>query len=91
MLKFDAKKTTLKSIGATPITTIFEDKNLFKSTFHLHDLRFAVTLCKKNPGENDFSRCTDIQHISTISTEDKSRKEKTSFHSDDVIVFSSSR
>ena len=38
-------------------------------------IRFALTLCKKEPGEEVFYRHDDKQYISAISTEDKKVKE----------------
>ena len=65
-------------IGASPITAIYGKKKLFKNTYHLYDVRFAVNLWEKQPGETDeFRRCDDMQYISEISTEDRKRMEKT--------------
>jgi len=42
----------------------------------LHDIRFAVTLWKKELGETAFRRYDDIQYISQISTEDENCQKK---------------
>ncbi|CAF3682351.1 unnamed protein product [Rotaria sp. Silwood1] len=56
------------------ITTKFNDHKTFKNAYHLHDLRFAVTLWTKKSGEKVFRRHDDKQCISQISTEDKNTK-----------------
>jgi hypothetical protein len=66
-------------IDGLPITTTYNRHDAFKDAYHLHDLRFAVTLWKKEPGETAFRRYDDIQYISQISTEDKNCK-KNLFH-----------
>jgi hypothetical protein len=53
------------------ITTIYTDHCDFKKAYHLHDLRFAITLCEKQPGETEFRRRDDVQCISQISTKDE--------------------
>ncbi len=63
-------------IDGSPITTTYNRHDAFKDAYHLHDLRFAVTLWKKEPGETAFRRYDDIQYISQISTEQKKCKKK---------------
>ncbi len=63
-------------IDGSPITTTYNRHRAFKDAYHLHDVRFAVTLWKKEPGETAFRRCDDIQYISQISTEQKKCKKK---------------
>ena len=81
------EKPRFELIGASLITTIYQDKKSFKKDFHLHELRFAVTLCKKQPGDTDFRRCDATQYISEVSIEDKKRKRKISFHFDHFVLF----
>jgi len=50
------------------ITTTYTGHRAFKDAYHLHDLRFAVTLCEKQPGETVFRRRDDVQYVSQIST-----------------------
>ncbi len=56
------------------MTRIFKKLDTFKDAYDLQDLRFAVTLWTKWPGEEEF-RPTDIQYISEVSTEDRKVKE----------------
>jgi hypothetical protein len=58
-------------IDASPITTKYDNQCAFKDAYHLRELRFAVTLWKRQPGEGDFHQCDGIQYISQISTENK--------------------
>jgi hypothetical protein len=60
----------------TPITMTYDTYDEFKNAYHLHDIRFAITLWKKRVGEKVFSRHVDKRYISSISTEDKKCKNK---------------
>ncbi|CAF2740304.1 unnamed protein product [Rotaria sp. Silwood2] len=53
------------------ITTKYDNHKDFKKAYSLHDLRFAITLWRKEPGEKVFHRHPDKQYISQISKEDK--------------------
>ncbi|CAF4374662.1 unnamed protein product [Rotaria sp. Silwood2] len=55
-----------------PIIKTFDCHETFKSTYHLHDLRFAITPWIKQSDEEGFKRHVDKQYISQISTEDQS-------------------
>ncbi len=77
--------TIFDFIGETAITETYTRHRTFKKAYHLHDLRFALTLFKRAPGETGFRQCDDMQYISQISTEDKKRKK---IYSILIIIFS---
>ncbi|CAF1364936.1 unnamed protein product [Adineta steineri] len=57
--------------GQKAITKRFKKRKTFKNKYDLHKMRFAITLWTKQHGEEEFKRREDIQHISSISTEDR--------------------
>lgn len=61
-------------IDEPPITTKYTTHDTFKKAYHLHDLRFAVTLWQKQSDEKVFRQCDNIKYISEISTEDRNCK-----------------
>jgi hypothetical protein len=67
-------------IDASPITTKYDKQRAFKNAYHLHELRCAVTLWKRQPGEGDFHQCDGIQYISQISTENTNVRRKKIFN-----------
>ncbi len=77
--------TIFDFIAETAITAKYTVHRTFKKAYHLHDLRFALTLYKRAPGETEFRECDDMQYISQISTEDKKRKK---IYSILIIIFS---
>ncbi len=72
-------------IAELAIRKTYTSHRTFKKAYHLHDLRFALTLYKRAPGETEFRQCDDMQYISQTSTEDKKRKK---IYSILIIIFS---
>ncbi len=70
-ISFDA--TIFDSTAGLAITTTYAKHRTFKKAYHLHDIRFAFTLYKRERGEREFRPYDDMQYISQISTEDKKR------------------
>jgi len=58
-----------KNQNESAITTNYCTPETLKAAYHLRDVRFAVTLCTRSHGEEQFYP-TDIQYISEVSTED---------------------
>jgi hypothetical protein len=74
MLNIFCDEYIFNFIGGLAITSKFDTKKAFKDAYHLQDIRFAVTLMKREPDEKVFQRLDDIQYISQISTADRNVK-----------------
>jgi hypothetical protein len=54
----------------------YDTHDALKNAYRLHEIRFAITLWKKELGEEVFYRHDEKQYISSISTEVKTYTKK---------------